>query len=458
MMVLRSLYAKIFGWFWLTLAVGALLVLALTWFTGTQSIGRRWTRLTQDMYAHSAMEFYETGGEQALRQYLAVLHDSSGIQAALLDEQQHNVIGDPLPPDTGRVLRDSVSSGQSSLRLARTWTAASPVHYGSHAFFFVLEVHPSQGFVDGTFAVPALGRIAVALLVAAVFCMFLTRHIVAPVRALQLGAQRLADGDLNSRVLPGIAPRDDEIADTARAFDRMADSMQLLIQRRQELLADISHELRSPLTRISVSLELILRGETDVAERMQGDVERMNTMIGQILLLTRLDLQPLSATRDSIAMRAMLETIAKDAEFEAQRDAKIVRVDADQSCTVCGDANLIRSCIENVVRNAIHYTAPHSQVQITARGVTMNDKAMCEIVVTDQGPGVPEEALPRLYDPFFRVAEARVHDDGGTGLGLSISRKIAELHGGSIHAENVPVQGGFRVTLRFHRADGSHCD
>ena len=449
MKVLRSLYAKIFGWFWLTLAVGALLVLALTWFTGTQSMGRRWTRMTQDMYAHSAVDFYETGGEQSLRQYLVVLHVSSGIQAALLDGQQQNVLPEPLPPDTGRVLRDSVSSGQSALRLARTWTAASPVRYGSHTFFFVMEVRPSKGFVDGTFAMPVLGRIVLALLVAAVFCMFLTRHIVAPVRALQLGAQRLADGDLNTRVLPGMAPRDDELADTARAFDRMADSMQLLIQRRQELLADISHELRSPLTRISVSLELILRGETDVAERMQVDVERMNAMIGQILSLTRLDLQPPSAALDRIPMQALIETIAHDAEFEAQQDGKLVKVDADHSCTVCGDANLIRSCIENVVRNAVHYTAHHSQVQISACGITAEGKMLCEVVVTDQGPGVPEKALTRLYEPFFRVAEARVHDDGGTGLGLSISRRIVELHGGSIFAENVPVSGGLRVTLRF---------
>ena len=449
MKVFRSLYAKIFGWFWLTLAVGALLVLALTWFTGTQSMGRRWTRLTQDMYAHSAVDFYETGGRVALERYLSVLRDSSGIEAALLDGQLHDVLGAQLPPEVDRVLRESVSSGHSAMRLGRAWTAASPVRYGPRQFFFVMAVQPSKGFVDGTFALPVLGRMGLALLVAAVFCMFLTRHIVAPVRALQLGAQRLANGELDTRVYPDMASRDDELAETARAFDQMAGSMQTLIQRRQELLAHISHELRSPLTRISVSLELILRGETDVAERMQLDVERMNAMIGQILLLTRLDLQPPSELSDQIQLHGIIEAIARDAEFEAQDEGKIVEVHSDPTCVVCGDANLIRSCIENVVRNAVRYTAANTAVRIVASRQVFEGSAICQLVVTDHGPGVPEEALAHLYEPFYRVSEARVHDDGGTGLGLSISRRIAELHHGSIEAKNCSDRSGLSITLRF---------
>jgi two-component system, OmpR family, sensor histidine kinase CpxA len=449
MNIFRTLYAKIFGWFWLTLTVGSLLVVLATVFTGTQPLGRRWMRLTQDLYAHTAVDFYESGGKPALTRYLNILEESSGIQASLLDGDLRDVVDSAVPPDIGRVLQRSVDTGESTFQLGRIWTAASPVRYGQQQFYFVIEIHPMRGFFNGrTFALPLLGRLALALLVAGIFCLILTRHIVAPVRALQAAALRLAGGDLSTRVVPVIAPRDDELADTARAFDQMADRIQLLIQKRQELLADISHELRSPLTRLSVSLELLRRGETDVVEKMETDIERMNAMIGQILLLTRLDLQPLQAGSVPVEVAPMLRSIAGDAEFEMQDENKTISVHVQGSCSVRGDPNLLRSCIENVVRNAMHYTEPHTAVEMSARMVTdASGRAQCEITVLDHGPGVPENSLPFLFDPFYRVSESRDLREGGTGLGLSISQKIVDLHRGTIHAANRKDGAGLQVRL-----------
>ena len=152
-------------------------------------------------------------------------------------------------------------------------------------------------------------------------------------RALQTASRRLAAGDLSSRVLPTIAPREDELADTARAFDQMADRIQLLVQKRQALLADISHELRSPLTRLSVSLELMRRGETDVLEQMQTDLDRMNGMIGEILLLTRLELEPPQAASAHVDLAAMLEQVAHDVEFEMQAQDERVIVSMHGACS-----------------------------------------------------------------------------------------------------------------------------
>jgi two-component system sensor histidine kinase CpxA len=448
MRAFRTLYAKIFGWFWLTLIVGALLVLAVTAFTGSQPLGRRWMRLTQDMYAHSAVDFYETGGAPALRQYLTTLRDSSGMQASLLDEYQQDVLGGTPPPNVGRVLQQSIRTGKSNFHLGRIWTAATPVSYGPRRFFFVIEVRPLRGFFDGTFAIPALNRLMLALLVAGIFCFILTRHIVAPVRALQGASLRLAAGDLGTRVFPAIAPRDDELADTAKAFDQMADRIQHLIQKRQELLADISHELRSPLTRLSVSLELMRRGETDVLEQMQVDLDRMNAMIGQILLLTRLDLQPSRTSLGRVELKSILQSIANDAEFEVQGEDKTVLLRVEGNCSVRGDANLLRSCIENIVRNAVHYTVSHSTVEMTARTlIDPTGRSQCEIVVADSGPGVPEASLPLLFDPFYRVSESREQQEGGTGLGLSISQKIVSLHDGTIQAANRNDAKGLMVRL-----------
>jgi signal transduction histidine kinase len=451
MKVLRSLYAKIFGWFWLTLTVGSIVVLAVTFSTGTQLLGRRWMHLTQDMYAHSAVDFYLSGGRPALEHYLEALHSGSGFNACLLDGETHAVLGGTLPPHIGPVLSTTAATGSSTFRLGLVWTAASPVYNSGHLYYFVIEVRPLRGFLDGrTFSAPLLERLALVLAVAGVFSFFLSRHIVAPVRAMQTAAQELAAGNLHSRVLPAIEPREDELADMARSFDQMADRIQMLIQRRQEMLADISHELRSPLTRISVSLELLRRGEMDVLDKMECDLGQMNAMIGQILLLTRLDLQPEQRTSAPVDLVPIIRSIAADAEFEIQHEDKRVLVDAPATCMVRGDANLLRSCIENIVRNAAHYTAQKTSVTILVRPLPHFGHAQqCEITVQDCGPGVPESALPYLFDPFFRVSQSRDLREGGSGLGLSISNRIAELHGGSISAENCTGQSGLVVRLRL---------
>jgi Signal transduction histidine kinase len=451
MKIFRSLYAKIFAWFWLTLTVGSLAVLLVTVTTGSQVIGQRWMRVTQDMYAHTAVDFYTTGGKTAVEQYLAILRTSSGMDACLLDETAQHALGGTLPPHVSVVLNRSIQTGQSTFRLGRFWTAATPVQFNGQRYYFVIEVNSIRGFLNRrTFAAPLLERVIVVLLIAGLFCLLLTRHIIAPVRALQEATLRIAAGDLDTRVLPTIAPREDELADTARAFDQMADRIQLLLQKRQELLADISHELRSPLTRLSVSLELLRRGETDVVEKMQDDLEQMNRMIGQILLLTRLDLQPGQAKLIPIDLVPLLQSIAADAEFEDLDNNKHVLVFAPEHCVVNADAGLLQSCIENIVRNAVRHTAPKSTVDITAnQTVGADGSRQCRILVEDHGPGVPERALPCLFDPFYRVSESRDLREGGWGLGLAIAQKAVTLHHGTIHAANRVDQSGLAITIEL---------
>ncbi|HWT66112.1 MAG TPA: ATP-binding protein [Terracidiphilus sp.] len=451
MRVFRTLYAKIFGWFWLTLTVGSILLLAVTFSTGTQLLGRRWMRLTQDMYARSAVDFYLSGGRPALEQYVETLRTGSGISACLLDGTTRAVLGGTLPAHIDHVLSTTAATGASSFRLGFVWTAASPVWSAGHLYYFVIEVRPLHGFLDGRiFSAPLLSRLALVFAVAGVFSFFLARHIVAPVRAMQIAAQELASGNLRSRVLPSLGPREDELADMALSFDQMADRIQMLIQRRQEMLADISHELRSPLTRVSVSLELLRRGEIDAIDKMQTDLDQMNEMIGQILLLTRLDLQPEQSAFIPVDLVPILRSIAADAEFEIQHDNKHVEIETRANCIVRGDANLLRSCIENVVRNAAHFTVKNTAVEIHLVSLPHSGPArQCELVVQDCGPGVPETALPFLFTPFFRVSESRDLRDGGTGLGLSISQRIAELHQGTISAANRMDRSGLIVRLQF---------
>lgn len=355
----QSLYAKIFLWFCATVVVTLIVTLASAAFLGAQPFGRRWMAMTQDLYAHTAVDFYLTSGDVGLQHYLDTLAHSSTIQGQLLDEAGHDVLGRTPSPEAANVLAQSNRTGQSAVRLGRVWSAASPVSGSGRHFTFVMVVHPERNPFDGTFARSMLPRIALGFLLVALCCLLLARHITRPILVLERAASDLAAGSLTVRALPQIAGRQDELARMASAFDHMAERIQTLIQTQQEMLGHISHELRSPLTRIGVSLELLRRGENESFDQMQLDLDRLNQMIGEILELTRMDLQQgVRIASEPVDLRAMLQAIAKDAAFEARERNQRIDCTIDTPCIVMGDQPLLRSCCENIVRNALLYTPP----------------------------------------------------------------------------------------------------
>jgi len=254
---------------------------------------------------------------------------------------------------------------------------------------------------------------------------------------------RFGSGELSVRAG---SRRRDEIGNLSRTFDRMAERIATLLTAERRLLQDISHELRSPLTRANVSLELIRRGNTDAVERMQSDLNLLNTLIGQILTLTRLQTRA-DHMEVPVNLRSILESVAEDARFEVEEDGKSVVISRADDCWLKGDPALLRSCIENVVRNAIHYTKPSTEVSLSLELVGHGSEA-ARILVSDHGEGVPPEALDHIFEAFYRVTEAREHKTGGTGLGLSIAQKIVIAHGGSIRALNRPG-GGLDIEIQF---------
>ena len=302
-------------------------------------------------------------------------------------------------------------------------------------YILVAKVLVPYGFLLGGVLETTVLQWLLPALVGAMLCLLLARHIAAPIRTLQSVAGRIADGDLSVRASPAIGSRKDELADLARDFDRMADRIQSLLRSQLELLGDISHELRSPLTRLGVSLELVRRGKTDAVGRMQADLDRLDTLIGQILTLTRLQTRRDRKTETPVNLRSIVEGVAEDARFEVKEDGKSVMISHADDCWLKGDPALLRSCIENVVRNAVHYTKPRTEVAVSLALVVGGSDA-ARILVADHGDGVPQEALGRIFEPFYRVTEAREHQTGGTGLGLSIAQRIAIVHGGSICARN----------------------
>jgi two-component system sensor histidine kinase CpxA len=445
----RSLYVTIFLWFCLTILVSTFLVLFVASLTGSRPFGRRWMAMSQDLYASSAVDFYATGGAPVLSRYLATIETNSGIEGHLIDARGKDVLGGWVPAHAAGVYQEARSKGHSAAHLGRYWTAASPVGGG---YIFVMEAHPLHGFLDGTFFNSMMPRLLGGTLLVALFCLLLARHITLPIRVLEGAATRMAAGDLSVRTLPAMRGRTDELAAMGAAFDGMAERIETLLRTQRQMLADISHELRSPLTRISVSLELLRRGERDVMESMQADLDRLNGMIGQVLELTRLELsEPLVASAQcEVHLSAILEEIVESANYEGRAAGKMVMLTSDGSYLVTGEGGAVRSCVENIVRNALQYSPAGTEIRVMVSAASVMWVMVC---VEDSGPGVPEEALPRLFAPFYRVPGSVVEHPEGSGLGLSIAARAAARCGGSVTAENRRPHG-LSVCVMLPRCTG----
>jgi two-component system sensor histidine kinase CpxA len=246
-------------------------------------------------------------------------------------------------------------------------------------------------------------------------------------------------------VAPAVGARRDEIGELARDFDVMAGRVEALLTSMRHLLGNISHELRSPLSRLGVALELAGRHSSPEAGRYLGrielEAERLNELIGRLLAFARLESGIGEAKRESFDLAEVVGEVAADADFEAKVAGKTVRVTESTACIVSGARELIRSAVENVMRNAIRYTKEGTEVEVAIRRTL--DRAVPAVIVTirDHGPGVPESDLDKLFRPFYRVDEARERQTGGTGLGLAITERAVLLHGGTVRASNAPEDG-----------------
>jgi two-component system sensor histidine kinase CpxA len=294
--------------------------------------------------------------------------------------------------------------------------------------------------------------LALAVLVSGFVCYVLARYLTSDVHRLRAATQQLAAGDLNARAVPPKGRRRDEIAELVRDFNTMASRLQDLVSAQSRLLNDISHELRSPLARLSVALGLAWQragAEAHSAlERIELEATRLNELIGRLLTLARLEGGEDAIGRTPIALDELVRDICEDADFEAQTRQCRVRCDIQDEAVIFGSASLLHSAIENVVRNAMRHTSEGTDVEIKLAKEAVNGKAEAVVRVVDHGPGVPQESLDKLFRPFYRLDDARGRQTGGVGLGLAITERAVRLHGGSVRAANRP-EGGLMVEIRL---------
>jgi two-component system sensor histidine kinase CpxA len=277
-------------------------------------------------------------------------------------------------------------------------------------------------------------------------CVLLTRHITAPLFELRRGAEAIALGNLTARVSGTLRHRRDEIGDLGRDFDRMAERLESLVDSHRRLLRDVSHELRSPLSRLLVALGLARRAQAEempeLLDRIGLEANRLDTLIGQLLTLSRIESGSHTAAATFIDLTALVHAVVTDADFEARAQSRRVGVTASEECTVSGFEELLRSAVENVVRNAVRFTREGTSVDVSIRG----ERDRVVIRVRDRGPGVPEPMLAEMFLPFHRGQTIPGVPNDGSGLGLAIAQRAVAANGGTIRAMNA-ADGGLIVDI-----------
>jgi two-component system OmpR family sensor kinase len=292
---------------------------------------------------------------------------------------------------------------------------------------------------------PFLGVIT-AIVASLIFAWLLARYFSKPIRSLRTAFGAIAGGNLNTRLDPEMGRRSDELADLGRDFDTMAERLTNLVDGQRRMLHEVSHELRSPLSRLQVAIGLA-RQQPDKIDssltRIERESARMEKLVSELLTISRLDASGHLLGRDDIDLGGLVAKIIDDARFEAEASGNTLEFVGDCSVCVQGDMALLHSAIENVVRNAVKHTTPGTEVIVEALLNSVRNEI--KLTVLDRGPGVPEKELQVIFEPFFRGAST-VRNSDGHGLGLAIATRVVSSHGGRIVATNRDG-GGLRVEI-----------
>jgi two-component system sensor histidine kinase CpxA len=460
---MRSLFLKIFLWFWVTVVVVGL-TMVLIWSMERDAVMNRWRagiRETIPGYASEAAAAFDGHGLAGLNGYLQDLEARSGIRATLLDDTGFNVSGRssriPKP-----LIEQALQSSQPEFTVVENGAFGAVHVVGPSGRSYLLAVRMAGGPYGYRLNPRAQWlRWALAIVLSGLICYLLTRYLTRPILNLSTAARQLAAGDLSARAKPAKGKRWDEIGELVQDFNRMAERIEGLVSSQRQLISDISHELRSPLARLNVALGLARQRAGSQAsgplDRIEQEADRLNELIGRLLALARMEAASGPPEQKPIDLNRLLAEVVADAEFEAQeRDCRVEFSDSlsssspFQPCRVMGSAELLRSAVENVVRNAVRYTAAGTPIEVTL-SVSLG---WALVTVRDHGPGIPDTELENVFRPFYRVAGARERETGGAGLGLAIAERAVRLHGGDIRAANQPEKAGLTVQIRLPLING----
>ncbi len=453
---MKSLFLKIFLWFWIAFAIVGVTVAAVVAVVHSNETTIARISFLLPLEVRQATDIYERGGKAGLQRHFDHLRGGGSAAIYLLDGNFNNVLGrNPAAPAV-----EFAKAAREDAPLISKFTgwngfAAQQAIGTSGQRYTMLAVFsgPSPIGLIREFGFRTLFVLMAMLLVGLPFCFWLACHIANPIVRLSAAAGRIADGGLDTRSDKNIRLRRDEIGRLGVSFDRMAERIESLVQGQQQLFGDISHELRSPLARLSVAEGLLRqcppREWAEYLDRIALEVEHLDQLIGQLLTLARIGSGADSSRKERVELNSLIQEVAVDGNFEAQAKCCAVKVDSENLCTTTGAREQLRRAIENVVRNAIRYTRPSTDVEITIRKHSVHALSSAVIQVRDHGPGISSEHLEKIFLPFYRIPALNGEPtSGGAGLGLAITERIVRMYGGCVSATNAP-DGGLIVNLEL---------
>jgi two-component system sensor histidine kinase CpxA len=467
---MRGLFFKIFVIFWIAQSLIFIISTAVivqhrfprpdvmmdSLFSSLRSQGRE------------TMDAFEAGGCGSLKAYAA----NHGQSIALTDEAGSNIC--PGMPDLAggseNVTRfpDNIVGRLVGQRYV--WSVPVTSSTNKNYVFLVAPPHVTPPYAPrGHDPLPDLLRFAfpqlpVAIAVGGATTFVLVLVFTRPLVKLRKAARELAQGNFRTRVTEPASKsvffRGDEFQALVHDFNHMAERLESLVGAQQLLLRDVSHELRSPLARLNVALELAREDvdpDTEIEThlgRIERETERLNKLIGQLLTLSSMEAIDHVNSFEPISLNELVEQVIPDAVYEAQQRQCSVTFRANAEYVIHGNRELLYRAVENVLRNAIRYTEENSEVKIRLAAEPREMSRVAVLEISDRGPGIPETELRSIFQPFYRVDRARSAGTGGFGVGLAIAERAVKLHHGEMRAFN-RAGGGTTVRLQLPIAEGN---
>lgn len=445
-----SLYWKIFFAF----TIGSLLVAGLSiWLSHALPVNQHLDSTPPQLLLHKAEYIVRKKGPRGLRRWASRRYKRD-VRVYLLDIEGNSIVGDPgelleqrkLAPLFTRKFRHHPGSARYERRLLLAQTL--PKHMAPLRQL-VIDVPNPRSRVE-TILITSLGsRFLIAALLSAAVCYLLARYFTVPIRRLREASQQLAAGDYDVQVAPNQQATRDELQMLAQDFDRMAARIKETHSNQQRLIHDVSHELRSPLARIQMALGLLEQKDPNSRQsaewqRIDKETRLIDELVEQILSLPQKNLM----LDDAVAIGALLAHCIENASTTAKDKALCINYDnCCENAVVKTRGRLLQGVFENILSNAMRYSPDNSDIHVRC----IENDAAISISIRDYGPGVPNKDLQAIFDPFYRLSEARDRDDGGHGLGLAIAKRSVLLHHGEISAVN--AFPGLQVTVTLPKLD-----
>jgi len=442
----HSLFWKIFLTLWLSI-VG--FSAAIGWLNDKLA-REQWAEQPADSFdrgmfriAQRAQQALQMDGRKGLRDELLSIPRMTRGHIYVVDESGREVLG-----------RDAALQQLTDRRTAMSMSVFEDRAGVTYRMYTVSRAPPSTILAPGPEGTAL--RLAAAALISAVISFFLARSLATPLEALRSASRKIAAGDLATRVSPGIPARQDEIGQLAADFDAMAARLEAMQIANRRLLQDVSHELRSPLARLSVALEIARKkGAGHIAseiERIGLESERLETLVNDVLGLLRESSGSAAGLDEDVDLTELLTDLVEVVNYEVPEGKPGIAWQPAGPCLFHGDRELVWRAVENIVRNALRHTDPDRGVLLTLDA--QRKKSHLMIRVRDFGGGVPEDELKKIFEPFYRVQESRDRGTGGHGLGLSIAANAVRRHGGTIDARNA-ADGGLVVEINLPAAQAA---